>query len=62
MNKTKILFALITFAAFVLVFAAGFYLKMNAGSLSKGASIAWGGVFVASSLTFVRGIKYLGNK
>jgi hypothetical protein len=35
---------------------------MNSDTMSKAASIAWGAVFVASALTVVRGIKYLGQK
>lgn len=62
MTKPKILFALITVAALVLVMSSGFYLRMNSDTMSKAASIAWGAVFVASALTVVRGIKYLGQK
>lgn len=61
MKKHKVLFSLISFCAFILVFASGFYLKMNADSLSKAQSLAWGGIFVVSALTFARGIRYLGQ-
>lgn len=61
-KKYTLLFSLISFCAFILVFASGFYLKTHAETLSKGQSLAWGGIFVVSALTFVRGIRYLGNK
>lgn len=62
MKKHKILFALITFAAFIMVFTVGFYLKTHAEELTRMQSLAWGGIFVVSCLTVVRGIRYLGQK
>ncbi len=62
MKKAKILFSLITLAALALVLYSGIHLKMHSADMSKGVQIAWGAIFVASSLTVVRGIKYLGQK
>ncbi|WFB34706.1 hypothetical protein P3T73_11100 [Kiritimatiellota bacterium B12222] len=62
MNKQKLLFALITLIAFVLTFWSGFYLKLHASELSKPAILGWGAIFVASALTVVRGIRYMGQK
>jgi len=61
MKKAKILFALITIAALALMLYAGFFLKINGAELSRPMSIGWGAIFVASALTVVRGIKYLGQ-
>ncbi|MDF3127912.1 hypothetical protein P0Y35_01755 [Kiritimatiellaeota bacterium B1221] len=62
MKKAKISFALITLAALALMLYAGIHLKIEGGDMSKGESIGWGAIFVAASLTVVRGIKYLGQK
>jgi hypothetical protein len=62
MTKTKLKFSLITLAAFILAAFSGITLKTNPGTMSTVQMYGWGAVFVASCLTVVRGIKYLGDR
>ncbi len=62
MTKTKRKFLLITVAALALVIYSAVTLKTNPGTMSTAQMYGWGAVLVASCLTVVRGIKYLGDR